>query len=353
LFGATPSSISTLTQTEQENFFPNGRLDTEADSTVQQLLFEKQSETSLILNSERSRSFAEATADAVFINLETSLTFQRTTASGGYVGPPKTIRMPSCACKSGFGHLCSACQSVPSNETELAFASIFAAANALIDPADTNLIIAPGVLKQVIQLDPMGAIIDNARSYSSSNQSMAVAIVNTSGYISVWPGTCGLSFTGICASAQELDANTTGTDPIFSFILAPVLSGETAGGTFLSVGIVTVYITIVYAIGRFLRLVFDKESLRVIYCEIPRPDDLVDLATGAAIARHYKDLPMEFRLYNCLIKIMRSPETLIALGGADLSGYGARRNDDPPHPDLLCEEDRERIRRRRRRKKLQ
>ncbi|KAF4701545.1 hypothetical protein FOZ63_013955, partial [Perkinsus olseni] len=33
--------------------------------------------------------------------------------------------------------------------------------------------------------------------------------------------------------------------------------------------------------------------------------------------------------------ILRSPETLIAIGGADLTGYGAYRNDQPPYPDLL------------------
>jgi len=133
--------------------------------------------------------------------------------------------------------------------------------------------------------------------------------------------------------------------------LAPVQSSNGTGGALLSVGIVTIYITVVYAIGRFLRYVFDKESLRVIYLEIPRTDDLLDLATGASIARHYKDLPMEFKLYNCLIKVLRSPETLIALGGADVTGYGVGRHDDPPFPELLSQQDQERLRRRRKKKK--
>ena len=350
LFGATPSSISTLTQAEQDAFFPNGRADIDKDSTVQRINFEKQSEIPLILNSERFQSFTTSTAQSVYINIETSLTFQRQTETGGYVGPPSTIRMPSCACKQGFERLCSQCTSIPANETQAAFTSMYNAANALIDPTNTSLVLVPGVLAQVINIDALGAIVDTSlQSYPDfQNKSMAVAIIETSGYVSVWSGTCGLNYAGICPGIDESAANTQGVDPTFSFIMAPVLASEGTGGALLSVGIVTVYITIVYAIGRFLRLIFDKESLRVIYCEIPRTDDLVDLATGAAIARHYKDLPMEFRLYNCLIKIMRSPETLIALGGADLSGYGARRTDNPPHPELLAEEDQERIRRRRR-----
>jgi hypothetical protein len=345
LYGATPSSIATLTSSEQEIYFPNGRSDIERDSTVQKIEFEKQTETMLVLNNERYISFVSATSQAVFINLETSLTFQRLTESGGYAGPPATVRMPSCACKEGFERLCQSCNRVAASETSLAFDSIYAAAVALLDPANTDLVLTPGALTQVIRIDATGAVADTSQF---ANKSMAVGIVETSGYISIWDGSCGLSFTGICPNFNESAVNSTGVDPSFAFIMAPYLSSDSTGGSLLSIGIVTVYITIVYAIGRFLRLVFDKESLRVIYLEIPRPDDLVDLATGAATARHYKDLPMEFRLYNCLIKIMRSPETLIALGGADLSGYGARRTDEPPHPDLLSEEDLERIRRRRR-----
>jgi hypothetical protein len=224
---------------------------------------------------------------------------------------------------------------------------MFAAANSLIDPVDTSLVLVPGALSELVRIDGAGTVIDTSL-VQYANKSMALAIVNATGYAAVWDNTCGLKYAGICNQANETEVDIDGTDPSFSFIMAPVLPSTGTGGALLSIGIVTVYITIVYAIGRFLRLVFDKESLRVIYLEIPRPDDLVDLATGAAIARHYKDLPMEFKLYNCLIKIMRSPETLIALGGADLTGYGARRTDDPPYPDLLCDEDRERIRRRRR-----
>jgi hypothetical protein len=199
----------------------------------------------------------------------------------------------------------------------------------------------------VVKIDSTGTLVDTS---SFGNATMAIAVLTSTGYVAGWNGDCGLVSAGICPGVPETLINANGTDISFTFILAPVAPNDGAGGALLSIGIVTVYITIVYAIGRFLRLVFDKESLRVIYLEIPRPDDFLDLATGATIARHFKDLPMEFRLYNCLIKVMRSPETLIALGGADLTGYGAYRRDDPPFPDLLAPEDQDRIRRRRRRK---
>jgi hypothetical protein len=353
LYSATPSSFNTVAQNDQAVYFPEGRMDIDKDSTVQQTVFEKQSEIALVTNSERYNSFHLATSQAVYINIEASLTFKRETDTGGYVGPPTTIRMPSCACKVGFEHLCQLCTSIPSNETAIAFASMFEAANALIDPVNTDLILVPGALAGVIKTDASGTAIDTSLKQNGDfrNNSMALSIIDNIGYVAAWDVkkySCDITYTGVCRSADETQVNSLGGDPVFAFIMAPVYATDGTGGALLSIGIVTVYITIVYAIGRFLRLVFDKESLRVIYLEIPRPDDLVDLATGAAIARHYKDLPMEFKLYNCLIKIMRSPETLIALGGADLTGYGARRNDDPPYPELLCDEDRERIRRRRR-----
>ncbi|KAF4675636.1 hypothetical protein FOL46_000828 [Perkinsus olseni] len=120
----------------------------------------------------------------------------------------------------------------------------------------------------------------------------------------------------------------------FTLILDKVFGGNEVGG-FLSLGILGFYVTIIYAIGQFIRVMFQDASQKVIYSEIPNPQELLDLISGVAIAQVYGDMRREFVMYNCLVKILRSPETLIAIGGADLTGYGAYRNDQPPYPDQL------------------
>ena len=86
-------------------------------------------------------------------------------------------------------------------------------------------------------------------------------------------------------------------------------------------GITAVYIFVIFTIGSFV-----KESLRgalfeVIYSELPNPRDLIDLCEGVYIAReenyigHLKD---EVRLYETLIRVLRSPETLLRVTGQNV-----------------------------------
>ena len=46
-------------------------------------------------------------------------------------------------------------------------------------------------------------------------------------------------------------------------VISSVLSGV------ISLSVIGVYVTIVYAVGRFLRIIFDRYSERVIYEELP------------------------------------------------------------------------------------
>ena len=75
-----------------------------------------------------------------------------------------------------------------------------------------------------------------------------------------------------------------------------------------------------FAIGKFIRLFFDRISQRVIYEEMPNTDDLMDLCESIYIARAEGDLHNEQRLYELLIRIYRSPEILIKLTGTGLEG---------------------------------
>lgn len=44
-----------------------------------------------------------------------------------------------------------------------------------------------------------------------------------------------------------------------------------------NLSVVGIYITVVLTVGRFLRLYFDRVSMRCIWEEMPRTDDLFDL----------------------------------------------------------------------------
>jgi hypothetical protein len=307
------------------------------DDYLQKLTFGYQSDLLIRNDSDRYLAFQESLNSAVFVSIITELSFSRTSTTKS---SDTVLTMPSCASKPGFEHLCPS----PTNN----FPAMLEAAKALVDIPDTSVVGIPNVLCPVIQIDSSG----NARDAGLGNMSLALASDGNQGYAALFNWTNSAPpYPQILSKNGVSDLRAIGSEAVFSFDMAPVLSTDGTGGALLSIGIVTIYITVVYAIGRFLRYVFDKESLRVIYLEIPRTDDFLDLATGASIARHYKDLPMEFKLYNCLIKVMRSPETLIALGGADVTGYGEGRHDDPPYPELLSVHDQERLLRRRRKKK--
>jgi hypothetical protein len=55
-------------------------------------------------------------------------------------------------------------------------------------------------------------------------------------------------------------------------------------GNAFSFSVVGLYATIVVAIGRFLRLIFDRMSQRVIYEEMPDTEQLFEICEGIFIA---------------------------------------------------------------------
>ena len=87
------------------------------------------------------------------------------------------------------------------------------------------------------------------------------------------------------------------------------------GGIPLS--IVGIYATLVWTVGKFIRIFFDKISQRVIYEEMPEPSELFELCEGIYIYRNPRNLVEENKLYDLLIRILRSPETLIKLTKLD------------------------------------
>jgi hypothetical protein len=61
-----------------------------------------------------------------------------------------------------------------------------------------------------------------------------------------------------------------------------VLSSFFAGA--MSMSVIGIYVTIVYAVGNFLRIIFDRYSERVIYEELPNTEKLFEICEGIFIA---------------------------------------------------------------------
>ena len=80
-----------------------------------------------------------------------------------------------------------------------------------------------------------------------------------------------------------------------------------------SIGIIGLYVTVVYAIGKCVRMFFDRISQRVIYEEMKNTEPLLELCDGIDIYRKNNNLEKELYLYELLIKIYRSPEVIIAI----------------------------------------
>lgn len=83
----------------------------------------------------------------------------------------------------------------------------------------------------------------------------------------------------------------------------------------LTMSVIGIYITIVYAVGRFLRIIFDRYSQRVIYEELPDVRQLFEICEGIFIAQLEGDMRNEKRLYDLLITVYRSPELMIKMTG--------------------------------------
>lgn len=89
-------------------------------------------------------------------------------------------------------------------------------------------------------------------------------------------------------------------------------------GSALQLSVVGLYATIVIAIGRFIRIIFDRISQRVMYEELPNTKQLFEICEGIFIAQQEGDLVREKQLYDLLILMYRSPEALIKITGTRL-----------------------------------
>lgn len=108
----------------------------------------------------------------------------------------------------------------------------------------------------------------------------------------VFPGVCDLRYS--CVSEQG--------------VIGAGSSGSSGGESMTVVGI---YVTVVLTIGRFLRMIFQDSSKRVIYEELDNTSKLTDICNGIYVARLIGELETESKLYYELLRIYRSPQLLL------------------------------------------
>eukprot|EP00164_Ancoracysta_twista_P018908 GFYU01033002.1.p1 GENE.GFYU01033002.1~~GFYU01033002.1.p1 ORF type:complete len:317 (-),score=53.85 GFYU01033002.1:67-927(-) len=94
-----------------------------------------------------------------------------------------------------------------------------------------------------------------------------------------------------------------------------VIDRVVLGGTFSTMGIIGLYVTVVFALGRFLRMVTNNLRLYIMYEDLPSVDELMQLCYDIYSARTDGDLLMEEDLYCELIDLLRSPDLLKAKVG--------------------------------------
>eukprot|EP00806_Schmidingerella_arcuata_P003011 Macronucleus_3726.p1 GENE.Macronucleus_3726~~Macronucleus_3726.p1 ORF type:complete len:208 (+),score=38.87 Macronucleus_3726:1-624(+) len=132
-------------------------------------------------------------------------------------------------------------------------------------------------------------------------------------------GTMFWTFTVVEDSKADLSLYVDKQKSSFGNDLVLIIYNETVMSTVLSavmsMSVIGVYVTIVYAVGRFLRIIFDRYSERVIYEELPETQKLSEIIEGIFIAQLEGDMVNEKRLYDLLIMVYRSPELMIKMTG--------------------------------------
>lgn len=88
-----------------------------------------------------------------------------------------------------------------------------------------------------------------------------------------------------------------------------------------SYGLTAVYVFVVVTIGSAVKGFFRGAFYQVQYAELPDPEDVIELIEGIYIAREEKyvgHLKDEVRIFETLIRVLRSPETLTKVTGTNV-----------------------------------
>ncbi|KAI9996216.1 hypothetical protein PInf_013599 [Phytophthora infestans] len=88
-----------------------------------------------------------------------------------------------------------------------------------------------------------------------------------------------------------------------------------------SYGLTAVYIFVVVTVGSAVKGFFRGKLYQIQYEELPDPEDVLELVEGIYIARHEHyvgHLKDEVRIFETLVRVLRSPETLIKVTGTNV-----------------------------------
>ncbi|ETP20640.1 hypothetical protein F441_05668 [Phytophthora nicotianae CJ01A1] len=88
-----------------------------------------------------------------------------------------------------------------------------------------------------------------------------------------------------------------------------------------SYGLTAVYIFVVVTVGSAVKGFFRGKLYQIQYEELPDPEDVLELVEGIYIARHEHyvgHLKDEVRIFETLVRVLRSPETLIKVTGTNI-----------------------------------
>eukprot|EP00928_Gymnodinium_smaydae_P042705 TRINITY_DN28719_c0_g1_i1.p1 TRINITY_DN28719_c0_g1~~TRINITY_DN28719_c0_g1_i1.p1 ORF type:complete len:2434 (-),score=419.29 TRINITY_DN28719_c0_g1_i1:49-6879(-) len=143
--------------------------------------------------------------------------------------------------------------------------------------------------------------------------------------------TFGSSSAAPCAKAQPSDECAVELD--VGSDLSPKGTGgsssRSSGGGGERFTVITIYMSVVLTIGKFLRMVFADSSKRIIYEELTDTSFISELCDGIYLARMQGNSMTEWNLYQELIRIYRSPELLAHVSNPKrlVAGYEAPLRD--------------------------
>ena len=115
-----------------------------------------------------------------------------------------------------------------------------------------------------------------------------------------------------------------------------VFSQRLPSSSTLNLGLVAFYVTVVLAVGKFLRVYVQGNSANIIYNQIPDPSVVLTMCKDLYSARLLGQLVLEEQLYVAIINLLRSPELLLRETGAYVHFYP---KDPSPPPSPVDDED--------------
>jgi hypothetical protein len=105
--------------------------------------------------------------------------------------------------------------------------------------------------------------------------------------------------------------------------------------------VLTFYLTFILVAGSYVADFLASEPEKIMFTDLPHPENLVNLCEGIQIARYSYDFKKEEKLYTILIEFMRSPDYLKMLTESSLQNLKKRQDNTFQESDEEEEEEKE------------